>query len=97
MRFSCEMSGKYRPFVKKVDGKEVAVKKRVRSTGTKKCECPFELKAVKGNDGWTVFIHNDTHQCLTFLPLRYLPLPPESRCLIALGHVNGDHFVMVHL
>ncbi|XP_058180054.1 uncharacterized protein LOC131298591 [Rhododendron vialii] len=36
MRFSCERSGKYRPFVKKVDGKEVAVKKRVQSTGTKK-------------------------------------------------------------
>ncbi|KAG5536169.1 hypothetical protein RHGRI_023831 [Rhododendron griersonianum] len=61
MRFSCERSGKYRPFVKKVDGKEVAVKKRVRSTGTKKCECPFELKAVKGNDGWTVSVHNGTH------------------------------------
>ncbi|KAG5528194.1 hypothetical protein RHGRI_028960 [Rhododendron griersonianum] len=61
MRFSCEMSGKYRPYVKKVDGKEVAVKKRVRSTGTKKCECPFELKAVKGNDGWTVSVHNSTH------------------------------------
>ncbi|KAG5557410.1 hypothetical protein RHGRI_007602 [Rhododendron griersonianum] len=61
MRFSCERSGKYRPFVKKVDGKEVAVKKRVRSTGTKKWECPFELKAVKGNDGWTVSVHNGTH------------------------------------
>ncbi|KAG5531446.1 hypothetical protein RHGRI_026158 [Rhododendron griersonianum] len=31
MRFSCERSGKYRPFVNKVDGKEVVVKKRVRS------------------------------------------------------------------
>ncbi|KAG5548001.1 hypothetical protein RHGRI_013631 [Rhododendron griersonianum] len=41
MRFSCERSSKYRPFVKKVDRKEVAVKKRVRSTGTKKCECPL--------------------------------------------------------
>ncbi|XP_058181225.1 PKS-NRPS hybrid synthetase cheA-like [Rhododendron vialii] len=61
MRFSCERNGKYRPFVKKVDGKEVAVKKRVRSTGTKKCEYPFELKAVKGNDGWTVSVHNGTH------------------------------------
>ncbi|KAG5540574.1 hypothetical protein RHGRI_020704 [Rhododendron griersonianum] len=61
MRFSCERSGKYRPFVKKVDGNEVAVKKRVRSTGTKKCECPFELKAVKGNNGWTVSVHNGTH------------------------------------
>ncbi|KAG5536141.1 hypothetical protein RHGRI_023807 [Rhododendron griersonianum] len=61
MRFSCERSGKYRLYVKKVDGNEVAVKKRVRSTGTKKCECPFELKAVKGNDGWTVSVHNGTH------------------------------------
>ncbi|KAG5547693.1 hypothetical protein RHGRI_013403 [Rhododendron griersonianum] len=42
-----------------------------------------------------VFLSN--HQCLTFLPLRYPPLPLESRRLIALGHVNGDHFVMVHL
>ncbi|KAG5565647.1 hypothetical protein RHGRI_001533 [Rhododendron griersonianum] len=49
MRFSCERSGKYRPFVNKVDGKDLAVKKRVRSTGTKKCECSFELKVVKGN------------------------------------------------
>ncbi|KAG5524643.1 hypothetical protein RHGRI_031350 [Rhododendron griersonianum] len=61
MRFSCEMSGKYRLFVKKVDGKKAVVKKKVRSTGTKKCECPFELKAVKGNNGWTVFVHNGTH------------------------------------
>ncbi|KAG5531560.1 hypothetical protein RHGRI_026237 [Rhododendron griersonianum] len=42
-----------------------------------------------------VFLSN--HQCLTFLPLQYLPLPPESRSLIALGHVNGDHFVTVYL
>ncbi|KAI8524693.1 hypothetical protein RHMOL_Rhmol13G0168200 [Rhododendron molle] len=69
MRFSCERSGKYRLFVKKVDGKEVAVKKRVRSTGTKKCEFPFELKAVKGNDGWTVSVHNGTHN---HLPVVYL-------------------------
>ncbi|KAG5544166.1 hypothetical protein RHGRI_016796 [Rhododendron griersonianum] len=61
MRFSCGRSSKYRPFVKKVDGKEVAMKKRVRSTGTKKGECPFELKAVKGNDGWTISVHNGTH------------------------------------
>ncbi|KAG5544223.1 hypothetical protein RHGRI_016842 [Rhododendron griersonianum] len=61
MRFSCGRSSKYRLFVKKVDGKEVAMKKRVRSTGTKKGECPFELKAVKGNDGWTISVHNGTH------------------------------------
>ncbi|XP_058202868.1 uncharacterized protein LOC131317327 [Rhododendron vialii] len=42
-----------------------------------------------------VFLSN--HQCLTFLPLQYPPLPPESRRLIAIGHVNGDHFVTVHL
>ncbi|KAG5516094.1 hypothetical protein RHGRI_036963 [Rhododendron griersonianum] len=42
-------------------GKEVVVKKRVRSTGTKKCECPFELKVVKGNDGWIISVHNGTH------------------------------------
>ncbi|XP_058208276.1 uncharacterized protein LOC131321297 [Rhododendron vialii] len=61
MRFSCERSGKYRPFVKKINGKEVVVKKRVQSTGPKKCECPFELKVVKGNDGLIVSVHNDTH------------------------------------
>ncbi|KAG5553736.1 hypothetical protein RHGRI_011577 [Rhododendron griersonianum] len=62
MRFSCERSGKYRKFVKKSLGEEVAVKKRAtRSTGTKKIECPFLLKGVKGNDGWTVSVHNGTH------------------------------------
>ncbi|KAI8538278.1 hypothetical protein RHMOL_Rhmol09G0090000 [Rhododendron molle] len=35
-----------------------------------------------------VFLSN--HQCLTFIPLRFPPLPPESRSLIALGHVNGS-------
>lgn len=62
MRFACERSGKYRPFVKKsAVGEEVVVKKRVRSTGSKKCECPFELKGVKVSDGWTVAIVNGTH------------------------------------
>ncbi|XP_058211675.1 uncharacterized protein LOC131323853 [Rhododendron vialii] len=42
-----------------------------------------------------VFLSN--HQCLTFLPLQYPPLPPESRSLIVLRHVNGNHFVMVYL
>ncbi|KAG5564780.1 hypothetical protein RHGRI_000851 [Rhododendron griersonianum] len=61
MRFACERSGKYRKYVKKSLGEEVVVKKRERSTGTKKCECPFELKAVKGDDGWTLSVHNGTH------------------------------------
>ncbi|XP_058216767.1 protein FAR1-RELATED SEQUENCE 5-like [Rhododendron vialii] len=30
------------------------------STRYPQCECPFELKAVKGKDGWTVSIHNGT-------------------------------------
>ncbi|KAG5521641.1 hypothetical protein RHGRI_034013 [Rhododendron griersonianum] len=62
MRFSCERSGKYRKFVKKSLGEKVAVKKRAtRSTGTKKIEFPFLLKGVKGNDCWTVSVHNGTH------------------------------------
>ncbi|KAI8542718.1 hypothetical protein RHMOL_Rhmol08G0160900 [Rhododendron molle] len=61
MRFACERSGKYRKHVKKSLGEEVVVKKRERSTGTKKCECPSELKAVKGDDGWTLSVHNGTH------------------------------------
>ncbi|KAG5517280.1 hypothetical protein RHGRI_037885 [Rhododendron griersonianum] len=36
-------------------------KRATRSTGTKKIECPFLLKGVKGNDGWTVSVHNGTH------------------------------------
>ncbi|KAI8538182.1 hypothetical protein RHMOL_Rhmol09G0082400 [Rhododendron molle] len=80
MRFSCERSGKYRPFVKKVDGKEVAVKKRMRSTGTKKYECPFELKAVKDNDGWTVSVHDNTH---THPPAVYLEGHSYARRLSA--------------
>ncbi|KAI8538175.1 hypothetical protein RHMOL_Rhmol09G0081600 [Rhododendron molle] len=62
MRFSCERSRKYRKFVKKSLGEVVAVKKKAaRSTGTKKIEFPFLLKGVKGNDGWTVSVHNGTH------------------------------------
>ncbi|KAG5554361.1 hypothetical protein RHGRI_012026 [Rhododendron griersonianum] len=61
IRCTVNNTGLSLPYVKKVDGKEVAVKKIVRSTGTKKCECPFELKAVKGNDGWTVSVHKGTH------------------------------------
>ncbi|KAG5553113.1 hypothetical protein RHGRI_011098 [Rhododendron griersonianum] len=61
MRFACERSGKYRKYVKKSLGEEVVVKKRERSTGTKKCECPFELKAVKGDDGWTLSVQNGAH------------------------------------
>ncbi|XP_058211530.1 uncharacterized protein LOC131323700 [Rhododendron vialii] len=57
-----EKSGKYRKFVKKSLGEEVSVKKRaMRSTGTKKIECPFLLKGVKDNDGWTASVHNGTH------------------------------------
>lgn len=74
MRFSCERSGKYRPYVNKakaklstvneVHGKVEGVKEEVkmpRITGSKKCECPFELRCVKGSEGWTVTVVNGTH------------------------------------
>ncbi|KAG5516197.1 hypothetical protein RHGRI_037035 [Rhododendron griersonianum] len=53
MRLACERSGKYRPFINKAkdkegnvkeNGKEGKAKKIARVTGTKKCECPFELR-----------------------------------------------------
>ncbi|XP_038697736.1 uncharacterized protein LOC119995336 [Tripterygium wilfordii] len=37
------------------------------------------------------------HQCLTFLPLRSRPKPYHVKNIIALGFVNGNHFVQVSL
>ncbi|KAG5533775.1 hypothetical protein RHGRI_027830 [Rhododendron griersonianum] len=57
MRFACERGGKYRQFINKAkdkggnvkeNGKETKAKKIARVIGTKKCECPFELRCVKG-------------------------------------------------
>ncbi|KAG5559890.1 hypothetical protein RHGRI_003249 [Rhododendron griersonianum] len=70
MRFACERGGKYRPFINKAkdkggnvkeNGKEGKVKKIGRVTGTKKCECPFELRCIKGLEGWTVSVVNGNH------------------------------------
>ncbi|KAK1566509.1 hypothetical protein Q3G72_000915 [Acer saccharum] len=36
-------------------------------------------------------------QCLTFLPLRSVPLPCTSRKVIAIGFVNESHFVEVFM
>ncbi|KAG5561089.1 hypothetical protein RHGRI_004191 [Rhododendron griersonianum] len=70
MRFACERDGKYRPFINKAkdkegnvkeNGKEGKAKKIARVTGTKKCECPFELRCIKGLEGWTVTVVNGNH------------------------------------
>ncbi|XP_028086371.1 uncharacterized protein LOC114287276 [Camellia sinensis] len=47
---ACERSGKYRSRKKLKDGS----KDLLKQTGTKKCECPFDLKAykLKTNDEW---------------------------------------------
>ncbi|XP_028103953.1 uncharacterized protein LOC114303001 [Camellia sinensis] len=47
---ACEQSGKYRSCKKLQDGS----KDLLRQTGTKKCECPFDLKAykLKTNNKW---------------------------------------------
>eukprot|EP00268_Persea_americana_P034804 TRINITY_DN3440_c2_g1_i6.p1 TRINITY_DN3440_c2_g1~~TRINITY_DN3440_c2_g1_i6.p1 ORF type:complete len:952 (-),score=86.58 TRINITY_DN3440_c2_g1_i6:87-2942(-) len=44
-----------------------------------------------------VLYHLSTEQCLTFLPLRSVPLPKVSRREIAIGFVNQNHFVEVFL
>ncbi|XP_058217748.1 PKS-NRPS hybrid synthetase cheA-like [Rhododendron vialii] len=72
MRFACERGGKFRPFINKAkdkggnvkengNGKEAKAKKIARVTGTKKCECPFQLRCVKGLEGWTVTVYNGNH------------------------------------
>ena len=66
IRFSCERSGKYRPYVSKAKANGGNVnnangKIMPRITGSKKCGCPFELRGVKGLEGWTLNVVNGTH------------------------------------
>ena len=42
-----------------------------------------------------VLLYLSMQQCLTFLPFRSNPLPIASRKIIAMGFVNGNHFVEV--
>ena len=58
VRLCCERSGKYRKYVRK-NVKEF--KCRPRSTGTKKCECPFELNCYGDKLGWTLYARNGLH------------------------------------
>ncbi|XP_057511322.1 protein NLP6-like isoform X2 [Actinidia eriantha] len=44
-----------------------------------------------------VLYHLSHQQCLTFLPLRSVPIPAASRREIAIGFVNDNHFVEVFL
>ncbi|KAK3185165.1 hypothetical protein Dsin_032451 [Dipteronia sinensis] len=44
-----------------------------------------------------VLLHISQQQCLTFLPLRSVPLPCTSRKVIAIGFVNESHFVEVFM
>ncbi|XP_028065512.1 uncharacterized protein LOC114268527 [Camellia sinensis] len=44
-----------------------------------------------------VLYHLSLQQCLTFLPLRTVPVPQLDRREIAIGFVNGNHFVQVLL
>ena len=43
-----------------------------------------------------VLYHLSDKQCLTFLPLRSVPIPAASRREITIGFVNNNHFVEVH-
>ncbi|XP_028088466.1 uncharacterized protein LOC114289028 [Camellia sinensis] len=44
-----------------------------------------------------VLYHLSLQQCLTFLPLKTVPVPQLDRREIAIGFVNGNHFVWVLL
>ncbi|KAL7189354.1 hypothetical protein ACSBR1_039072 [Camellia fascicularis] len=44
-----------------------------------------------------VLYHLSLQQCLIFLPLRSLPVTVADRREIAIGFVNGNHFVQVFL
>ncbi|KAG5565582.1 hypothetical protein RHGRI_001483 [Rhododendron griersonianum] len=35
--------------------------KSLRKTGSNKCECPFEVRCVKEDKGWTLTVFNGTH------------------------------------
>ncbi|XP_057441277.1 protein FAR1-RELATED SEQUENCE 5-like [Lotus japonicus] len=54
MTLGCERGGKYKP--------STSVLKRNR-TGTKKCNCPFRLRARRSNKDkmWTVLVHSGIH------------------------------------
>ncbi|XP_028053365.1 PKS-NRPS hybrid synthetase CHGG_01239-like [Camellia sinensis] len=58
---ACERSGQYRAH-KKLEGDDSS-KKIVKITGTKKCGCPFELRARKlmANDDWLVDVACGMH------------------------------------
>lgn len=58
MSFACERSGAYRR--KNYDGQE---SKRRRTSGSKKCGCPFKLKGQKlaTDDDWTLEVINGVH------------------------------------
>ncbi|KAI8560267.1 hypothetical protein RHMOL_Rhmol04G0242300 [Rhododendron molle] len=75
IRFACEWIGKYRSFINKAkdkrgnvkeNGKEPKAKKMACVTGTKKCECPFELRCVKGleDKGYIEFHQKDDNDCV---------------------------------
>ncbi|XP_028114387.1 uncharacterized protein LOC114312350 [Camellia sinensis] len=44
-----------------------------------------------------VLYHLFAQQCLTFLPLRSVPISQVQRCEIVIGFVNGNHFVQVFM
>lgn len=44
-----------------------------------------------------VLFHLSSQQCLTFLPLRTIPMPIASRKEICIEFVNNNHFVQVFL
>ncbi|XP_028096942.1 uncharacterized protein LOC114296808 [Camellia sinensis] len=44
-----------------------------------------------------VLYHLSMQQCLTFLPLRSIPIATPDRRDICIGFVNGNHFVQVYL
>ncbi|XP_028063963.1 uncharacterized protein LOC114267153 [Camellia sinensis] len=44
-----------------------------------------------------VLFHLSSQQCLTFLPLRTIPMPIASRKEICIGFVNNNHFIQVFL
>ncbi|CAL5330385.1 unnamed protein product [Camellia sinensis] len=44
-----------------------------------------------------VLFHLSSQQCLTFLPLRTIPMPIASRKEICTGFVNNNHFIQVFL
>lgn len=90
--YSCERSGKYKPKTKSVTPlTEEEKKKKKKNTGTRKCDCPFEVKFIKKQgteDCWMLDfvkcgVHNHTLSPYIEGHAQHSKLKPEELSMFA--------------